>query len=603
MASLTARTVLVSDLHSHVINLARVVADPTLNSEMRARLATLPFHPDVLRDAQEYCQWPEEGEDPDDPLEWAINYFVASWMSRNGTAGTAREFESGLSVRWTASGGDSATRFRNATESLAEWQTVLARCSFVKLDVFDFLDRVQDRPRHGIYCLLPDSQVRMSDESIKSIVDVRAGDVVAPGRNVLRTFVRDYQGEALRIKVQGLPDKLNVTSEHPILRIPGRIAGAKKEKRTPEEMWGQRSVVPASELNVGDLVIIPVGGAEIVPPNFEAKYLCKPNLRGPQPRQISVHQESAFFRLLGYYAAEGHTFGRSPESHRAIFLSFGLHEIDTLAADSVKCVKEATGLTAVVAPGKPHASVVTVRVYSTVLTNIIRSLVSGTAKNKCLAPELMSAPISLQRELLIGWLRGDGCFEAWSRGRIRLNGTSASETLARQMFQIAIRCGLRPSFKRRVANFDVYFAAEDAASLGWPVKVKKFRSTRRIIHGHSFARVREIERHEYSGPVHNIEVDGDHLFCAPFALVHNCDPPFPGPGDSYKHTFDEKKHRAMAGRLTAFQNCKVLLRYYDHPLIREIYPEDRWEWTHLKGRKSTNEEAPEVLICKGGEAS
>jgi hypothetical protein len=37
-------------------------------------------------------------------------------------------------------------------------------------------------------------------------------------------------------------------------------------------------------------------------------------------------------------------------------------------------------------------------------------------------------------------------------------------------------------------------------------------------------------------------------------------------------------------------------RFYDVPLVRELYPADRWEWRHLEGRKQTNEAAPEVLL-------
>lgn len=156
-----AATVLVSDLHAHVLNLASVVADPELNAKLRERLDALPFHPDVLAWAQYRCikreaaldasaNGGEVGDSPRD-LDWAADYFLCSWMGRNGKAGTAGEFNSRLSVRWCAGGGDSAMRFRNATESLAAWQKVMRRCTFVRRDVFDFLDRAPDEDRHALY--------------------------------------------------------------------------------------------------------------------------------------------------------------------------------------------------------------------------------------------------------------------------------------------------------------------------------------------------------------------------------------------------------------------------------------------------------------------
>jgi DNA adenine methylase len=76
---------------------------------------------------------------------------VCAWLARNGTAGTGGEFRSGLSVRYDAGGGDSLTRFRSATEALAEWQQVFRCCTFVCQDVFDFLAKVKDRPDCGLY--------------------------------------------------------------------------------------------------------------------------------------------------------------------------------------------------------------------------------------------------------------------------------------------------------------------------------------------------------------------------------------------------------------------------------------------------------------------
>lgn len=157
LVAIDARTVVVSDWHAHVINLAAVVSDPDLNPKLRERLRDLPFHEGVLESAQERCAkreyrpWFEawRGEGPD--LDWAVDYFVCAWMSRNATAGTGKEFEAPLSLRWEAGGGDSAVRFRNAAEGLAEWLEIMRRCTFARLDVFEFLDKVKDRPKHGLY--------------------------------------------------------------------------------------------------------------------------------------------------------------------------------------------------------------------------------------------------------------------------------------------------------------------------------------------------------------------------------------------------------------------------------------------------------------------
>lgn len=81
-----------------------------------------------------------------------------------------------------------------------------------------------------------------------------------------------------------------------------------------------------------------------------------------------------------------------------------------------------------------------------------------------------------------------------------------------------------------------------------------------------------------------------------------CDSPFPIVGDSYKHTFKDKQHAQLAGVLNQAppRTCRVVCRFYDHPWVRELYPETRWTWRYLQGGKTqANEKAPEVLLING----
>lgn len=154
----SAPSVVVSDKHAHVINLATVVACEDLKDKLKARLDATPFHPLALKAAQERCRFWEaevprllqEGR-PLGYLDWAYDYFLASWMGRNGRAGTKGEFDSGLSVRWDGGGGDSATRLRNATHSLDEWCAIMRGCTFVCEDCFDMLDKVNDFDDCAVY--------------------------------------------------------------------------------------------------------------------------------------------------------------------------------------------------------------------------------------------------------------------------------------------------------------------------------------------------------------------------------------------------------------------------------------------------------------------
>lgn len=153
-----ARTLLVNDIHRHVMNLACVVSDEERASILADNAIRLPFHPDVLAEAQRYCREMERGgftfEDARATQldeRWALNYFITCWMGRSAIAGSTREFKGGLPVRWEPGGGDSNVRYRSAVESLAAWSATMKRCNFTTLDFREFLAKCKDEPNHGIY--------------------------------------------------------------------------------------------------------------------------------------------------------------------------------------------------------------------------------------------------------------------------------------------------------------------------------------------------------------------------------------------------------------------------------------------------------------------
>lgn len=81
-----------------------------------------------------------------------------------------------------------------------------------------------------------------------------------------------------------------------------------------------------------------------------------------------------------------------------------------------------------------------------------------------------------------------------------------------------------------------------------------------------------------------------------------CDPPFPGVGRRYVYNagqtdIEERAwHTRLRDALEAFVNLRVVCRFYDHPMIRDLYADSRWHWHIGSGRKQTNEDAPEVLL-------
>lgn len=75
------------------------------------------------------------------------------------------------------------------------------------------------------------------------------------------------------------------------------------------------------------------------------------------------------------------------------------------------------------------------------------------------------------------------------------------------------------------------------------------------------------------------------------------DAPWPELGKPYRHKFDADKQAKLAVHLAKFSNACVVIRFGDHPLIRELYQEeDGWHWIYQQGRKQSNGLHDEVLI-------
>ncbi|MCE5277164.1 MAG: DNA adenine methylase [Planctomycetaceae bacterium] len=142
----------VNDLHGDMINLARVVADRLAAEDLYDRLQRVVFSEGLIREAQwtlKDTPVPEGGCGPN-AVERSYWYFLACWMGRNGTSGTAR-VDYQIAVRWTKNGGSPTVRFRNAADSLPAWHRRLQNVVILRRDAFEILPRFEDVPQTAIY--------------------------------------------------------------------------------------------------------------------------------------------------------------------------------------------------------------------------------------------------------------------------------------------------------------------------------------------------------------------------------------------------------------------------------------------------------------------
>lgn len=76
------------------------------------------------------------------------------------------------------------------------------------------------------------------------------------------------------------------------------------------------------------------------------------------------------------------------------------------------------------------------------------------------------------------------------------------------------------------------------------------------------------------------------------------DPPWVKAGGDYVHKFTVAQHRRLAELLTQFERTRIVLRYGDDELVRELYPSRIWTITRLDGTNQANVSVPELLITR-----
>ena len=445
------------------------------------------------------------------------------------------------------------------------------------------------------YCLPPWQKVRTENEEFLEIEKIKEGDTLFGGKKVLRKMSKPFNGDILKFKIQGTSESLELTPEHKVIRITGHKN--KQEKRSLEELWNSKETVCANELQINDYLLIPLGG-KTQKTDFEWN-----NSGDRRRKDLKFKVCPELYRYFGYYAAEGH-INTSNGKPSGVVLSFNKDEMETWIKDSLFCIEKSFGIKCKVRRG-PSPNVIQVFINSTTIAEFTKYYISGNArdKKKKLHQDLMTDEFSNQKELLTGWLRGDGGIEYSTRNRVKLIGTSACIDLAKQMYTIALRCGLKPNFKQRTGAFDVYFAGEDTANLGYFVPCNKFRSTRKVINNHMLVRVKEIIKNNYTGPVYDIDVDKDDLFAAPFVLIHNCDPPYlPETRESlntYSQEMSIDDHIELADALNAFKG-KALISGYPSRLYSKLYKNWRCEKKKIPNHASQQKVKPiksELLWC------
>ena len=141
----------VNDLYGDLINLARIIQDPQTAVMLYDRLYRTLMHEQLFIEAAAKCRrrgYYESVGDPD--IQRAYEFFVASWLGRNGMTG-CKTYTWTYCARYTPNGGHSGKRWRSVIESIPAWHKRLLQVTILQKDAFDILQKIHDSTGTAIY--------------------------------------------------------------------------------------------------------------------------------------------------------------------------------------------------------------------------------------------------------------------------------------------------------------------------------------------------------------------------------------------------------------------------------------------------------------------
>ena len=376
-------------------------------------------------------------------------------------------------------------------------------------------------------------------EGIKKIEDVAEGDVVLTHTNsykkVYKTMKRKHNGTMCTINYYGdTRQKIRITGGHPILAVKGQKAEYKNSE------WKQEWV-ESKDLEKSDYVAIPIERTVV---SQEERFFSVKIGRGRHPAktiQFKISTDKDFFRLVGYYMAEGSVMGKN-------YLTFTFSKNERKYLDDVtELLEKFFGKSPL--EYKEYKNGISLVLCSTVAARIFKQEFNSGAKSKSLPKWFMLEATEKQSEFIKGYWSGDGSFMnkeySWGAKRMfRIN--TISELLAEQTRDLLLRLNIFASinvWNRKAPRnnlFAVYVGGSHlhkfASVVGESINQSETNSNlllkqelisyAQLTENYAFVPIKEIKKEIATDvEVYNFSVNEDESYIAHGIAVHNCTAP------------------------------------------------------------------------------
>ncbi|MBS3114490.1 Fe-S cluster assembly protein SufB [Candidatus Woesearchaeota archaeon] len=373
---------------------------------------------------------------------------------------------------------------------------------------------------------------------IKKIEDIKEGDIVLTHtgsyKRVYKTQKRKHNGLMCTIEYYGdTRQKIRITNGHPVLAVKRQKAEYKNTDWKPE--WAE-----AGNLEKYDYVAMPIERTVI---SQNERFFSVKIGRGRHPSkviQFKLETDKDFFRLVGYYMAEGSIIGEH-------YLTFTFNKNERKYLDDVKeLLEKFFGKNPV--EYKEYKNGISIVLCSTLAARLFKNEFGKGAKNKSLPKWFMLEDPEKQAEFIKGYWRGDGSFMnkkySWGNKRMfRIN--TISETLAEQTRDLLLRLDIFASInvwnrkEPRNDSFAVYVGGSylenfsnvvgyniNESSDGNLLLKQKLISYAEITEQYAFVPIKQIKKEIVKDiEVYNFSVTEDESYISHGIVVHNCTAP------------------------------------------------------------------------------
>ena len=372
-------------------------------------------------------------------------------------------------------------------------------------------------------CFTAGARVRVKDGE-KPIEEIVAGDEVLTHkgryRRVYETMARPYQGTVYNIDYYGDSSQtLQVTEEHPLFVVRRERKGMMNKQFSPE--W-----LHASSVQEGDYLVVPIPTVEELQPQ-EKSVLVEMGKGRPNSstKEVKWSLEPDFFRLIGYYHAEGHV-----DNEHYTTLSFNVAE-ESYLADSQALMTRYFGKAP--AANRPRLNGQTLVLSSTETSRAIATEFGSTVHDKKVPEYIRNASAEQLAQWVRGAWSGDGSYDS-KKNCFRFN--SVSRTLAYAFRDALLRLGVIASINLqeratpRLPMYTVVISTPCNSRFGEIVGREASNGTQSgspffMDEHYLYLPIRSITTEEVDTTVYNFSVEEDESYVCEGVVSHNCTAP------------------------------------------------------------------------------